>query len=405
MHERILLVDGHSGDRQPLRSVLDGEGYEVRELESALDIDRALEEFAPHVVICDVMMPGRDGLSICRRIRSDPALESVQVLFVSAKPFEGDQRAALEAGAAGYLLKPVDPDKLRTIVRESLANRTKVRIWGCRGSVPTPEWGSGRYGGNTSCVELLLSQRRRLILDAGTGIRRLGNEIVSLSPMRLTLCLTHYHWDHIQGLPFFKPLYVAGNRVEIHGPAEDDTALAEKIRGEMGGDYFPVSLEAFMASVRFVAVGEYSFETVGIPVKALFTFHPGRTLAYRVDYGGRSVVYAPDNELSPDTLHGRLFGEARRFARFAAGASLLIHDATYSASRYRDKQGWGHSSPQAVAHLAAHAHVERVLLFHHEPDNSDAAIAALQEEFARTAAALGVTIPAEPAAEGMTIEL
>ena len=238
-----------------------------------------------------------------------------------------------------------------------------------------------------------------------TGIRPLGNQLAQESLSRLAICLPHYHWDHIQGLPFFKPLYAPGNIVEIYGPADSSESLTGKIKGEMGGDYFPVSIEAFGAEVDFVAVTERTFDTAGFRLSALYTFHPGRTMAYRVEYEGRSVVYAPDNEIRPASLDPELTGEARRFADFASGASLLIHDATFSRALYDQRQGWGHSCGEAVAVVAAEAGVQQVRLFHHDPDSDDDDIKSIHSEFLEAAEAQGAQVEGEPAREGTTVEL
>jgi phosphoribosyl 1,2-cyclic phosphodiesterase len=302
-------------------------------------------------------------------------------------------------------VKPFKPVDLARIVNEMLATQTSIRIWGCRGTIAAPEQALGKYGGNTTCLELLLPKKRRLIFDAGTGIRALGNSIVGESPLRAAIFLTHYHWDHTQGLPCFKPLYVPGNEFELYGPAESSDTLVETIERHMGGEYFPISTEAFMASVRFVAVQEESLEAFGVSVSTLHVLHPGRTLAYRIDIGDRAVVFAPDNELLPETTTPDLTGEALRFAQFAAGASLLIHDCQYSAAVYEQRRGWGHSSAPCLARVAAHAGVERVLLFHHDPDCTDEQVEAIHAEFREALGACGASIPSEPAAEGGVYEL
>jgi phosphoribosyl 1,2-cyclic phosphodiesterase len=405
MPKRVLIIDDRDETRTLKRRALEPDGYELRELNSATGLEEAVAEFSPDLVVTDILMPGGDGISACKRLRAAPETANLAVIFVSAKGFEADQREALEAGGAAYLMKPFRPEALREVVRETLADKIAVRLWGCRGSISVPEAASGKYGGNTPCVEVVLPGRRRLIFDAGTGIRPLGNRLVAQSLSKMAVCLTHYHWDHTQGLPFFKPLYVPGNVVEIYGPADSTESLTKKIKGEMGGDYFPVSIEAFQASVDFVAVTERTFEMPGYSLSVLHAFHPGRTVAYRVDLGERSVVYASDNELPPDHLEPEFSGEALRFAEFAAGASLLIHDATYSRSAYDQKRGWGHSCGETVAALAVRAGVGQVCLFHHEPDNTDADIEAIHQEFVEACAARGADIPAAPAAEGMTIEL
>lgn len=280
--------------------------------------------------------------------------------------------------------------------------RASATVWGCRGSVATPELGTGRYGGNTSCLEVSLPNGYRLIFDAGTGIHPLGNHLVDRSPMQAALFLTHFHWDHLQGLPFFKPLYVPGNEFQIFGPVDNDAALVQTIEGQMGGAFFPISTDAFVSKVQFRAIREETREVFGVRVSGLYVLHPGRTLAYRVDVGDRSIVFCPDNELLPESADPELADEALRMVRFAQGASLFIHDCQYFNNQYPSRRGWGHSSTRPLARVAAAAQVERVLLFHHDPDHTDDLVTALNEEFQRELQSLGAEIRSEPAHERVT---
>lgn len=405
MAKRILIIDDDDDIRALMRVALAAQGYDIIELSSAQALDATIQSFRPHLILSDVMMPGVDGLSMCKRLQEDPETRDVPVVLVSAKSFTGDKRAALAAGAAAYLVKPFHPRELVRTVGETLSTTTSVRVWGCRGTVATPEHALGKYGGNTTCVEVLLPRGRRLVFDAGTGIRPLGNAIVKDSPQRLALFLTHYHWDHTQGLPSFKPLYIPGNEILIYGPAVSTDALVATIEGQMGGEYFPVSTEAFQAAVKFNAVQEQSLEVFDVSITTRYAFHPGSTLAYRIDVGDQSIVFAPDNELVPETVTPELTGEARRFAEFAAGATLLIHDSQYSTSLYQSRRGWGHSAAAEVARVAAHAQVGRVLLFHHDPDSDDTEVERVHDEFRTTLAACGADIVSEPAREGETYEL
>jgi phosphoribosyl 1,2-cyclic phosphodiesterase/CheY-like chemotaxis protein len=403
--KRVLIIDDDAITRAFIRRVLQKEGYELREMESADRLEEALPELAPDLILCDVMMPGRDGMEVCRELRSNQATRTIAVVLISAKNFEADRRAALDAGAAGYLVKPIDAAELVRVVEGALSTQACVRIWGCRGSIPSPEHALGLYGGNTSCIEVVLPGQPNLIFDAGTGIRALGNCVMGDAPLRMSLFLTHFHWDHIQGLPFFKPFYVPGNEFRIYGPAPSNDALTETLAGQMGSVFFPVSMDAFRASLKFHALQEQTLQTPGASISTLYALHPGRTLAYRVDAGERSLVYAPDNELLPECAEAELAGEALRLAQFASGASLLIHDCQYSREQYEKRRGWGHSSAETLAAVAAGAGVKRVLLFHHDPDHTDEEVQAIHREFERGLAARGAEIPSEPAREGEAVFL
>lgn len=388
---RVLVVDDEPGIRDLMREALAGAGFEVRALASASEIEERIGEWRPDLILCDVLMPGRDGLTVVSDLQHDPRSAGIPVVLVTAKHFPGDQRSALQAGVAGYLVKPFEIGSLLDTVREALSGEKGVRIWGCRGSISTPEHAGGRFGGNTSCVELVLPAhatqgRRRVIFDAGTGLRSLGNAIFE-APMRATLCLTHFHWDHIQGLPFFKPLYQAGNQVTICGPASSDSGLVETIREQMGGAFFPISTEAFSSSVEYRGLQEQEFEDAGLRCSTFSVMHPGFTLAYKVEWQNRTIVYCPDNELLPESIaqdeDGRpiLSGEVARLAAWLEGVDILLHDCQYSVEQYRAHVGWGHSSARSLAALVAAARIKHVVLFHHDPDHDDATVEAIHAEF------------------------
>jgi len=385
--------------------ILGKAGYEVHDLASAENLDATIQEFLPDLVVCDVMMPGRNGLSVCKALHADPRTRSIQVILASSRSFESDKKAALDAGAAAYLVKPFKPADLVRVASEALNTNIEIRAWGCRGSITAPEWASGRYGANTTCLDVFLPGHGHLVFDAGSGIRTLGNKLVGQSPLRIAILLTHYHWDHIQGLPFFKPLYVPGNDFTIYGPADSNDELVDLIRGQMGGAFFPVSVEAFRAAIRWIALREQKLEVMGAQVSTLYAFHPSTTLAYRVDFGDRSIVFAPDNELLPEFVEPKLGDQALRFAEFAKGATLLLHDCQYSTSGYETHRGWGHSGSKYVAAVAAHAGVKRVLLFHHDPDHSDEQIDTVHEEFRTALKDYDVKVESAAAQEGVTYTL
>jgi phosphoribosyl 1,2-cyclic phosphodiesterase/CheY-like chemotaxis protein len=405
MPKRVLVIDGDPDLRRIVARVLQQEGYEVEAMESGLQLYTSIRDFAPDLILADSRVVGPDGLSLCRALQQHPDTLSIPVILVSTDVFPIGSHATMGGEATAYLTKPIEPDILAQTVRDTLTQEATIKIWGCRGSIPAPEKARGLYGGNTSCVELILPRNRHLIFDAGTGIRVLGNTVVRQSPIRAGLFLTHFHWDHIQGFPFFKPLYQPGNEIQIYGPSDSDAALADTLGGQMAGVFFPVSIDAFRSTLKFIALQEETVEAFGVRVRSQCVLHPGRTLAYRVEINGHSLVYAPDHEILPECVDPVLSGDALRFAEFARGATLLIHDCTYSRQVYEGRRGWGHSCGESLAALAAHAGVERVLLFHHDPDNADEGVEAIHREFQEAAAARGADILSEPAREGGTYSL
>lgn len=405
MAKRVVVIDDAPDMRLLIRRVLSQAGLEVEERESAEGLEDALRSTPADLVICDLMLPGRDGLAVCRSLRSGAVIPRTPVLLVSSKAFAGDKRAALSAGAAGYLVKPFSAAELLRATEEALQTQVSARIWGCRGSIAAPDQARGAYGGETACLQLTLPGGQQFIFDAGTGIRRLGNALAPKSPMRLHILLTHYHWDHIQGLPFFKPLYIAGNEIHIHGPGDDRDYLVQAIEGQMGGAFFPVSPESFQSAVTYSPVKDTEFAIAGVSFSAIQVMHPGRTLAYRVELGDRSLVFAPDHEVVPESVEPYLTGEALRVARFCEGAAIVIHDCQYTRAEYERKRGWGHSCGECVGRMLASANVGRILLFHHDPDHDDTEVEAVHREFRQALEAAGGRVPSEPAREGAVLTL
>jgi phosphoribosyl 1,2-cyclic phosphodiesterase len=271
-----------------------------------------------------------------------------------------------------------------------------VRFWGVRGSIATAGNGTAQVGGNTSCVEIRAGGEL-IVLDAGTGLRALGAELMRAgAPVDAHLLLSHFHWDHIQGFPFFTPAYVPGNRVRLYGPersARGDVRAA--IEAQMRPPHFPVGLDAMRAALSFQALpagGELRIG--GAQVRAAAARHPNGCLAYRISAGGRSVVYATDTE--HDGQGGALDTQLLELAR---SADVLIYDAQYTDDEYAGKRGWGHSTASEGARLAEAAGVSQLVLFHHDPSHDDWAVARIEAE---TRARFPMTLAAR---EGLEITL
>lgn len=263
----------------------------------------------------------------------------------------------------------------------------EVRFWGVRGSLPTPGSETQRVGGNTSCVEVKLG-RRRIILDAGSGLRALGEAILADPPSEpVVMFLTHVHWDHVMGFPFFGPLY-ANLPIEVFG-APGALPLREVLERQMCPPLFPIDFRTVGRNVTTHDLGPAPVDFGDVRVSHLLLNHPDPVLAYRIDAAGRSVVFATDTE----HVEGRVDPELVAFAR---GADLLIYDAQYSPEEYRgergpSRKGWGHSTFEAGAWIARTAGVETLALFHHDPSRTDQGVGELVDRakalFPRTVAA------------------
>ena len=259
----------------------------------------------------------------------------------------------------------------------------RVRFWGTRGSIATPGPETNHFGGNTSCVEVTTNDGSLLVFDCGTGVRELGIALAkeyAERSLEVHLFVSHTHWDHIQGFPFFQPAYRAGNRVNIYSLHSLDRSLEKLFTGQMDGNYFPVTLDDLMARLHFeelagdVKIGD-------VKISHMHLNHPGLALSFRMESKGRSVVYMTDHE-----PYHRLLGDSPHTKKldaeidaFAKNSDLLIREAQYTDEEYASKRGWGHSTTSDAAISAINSETKRLALFHHDPMHDDQQIDSMVE--------------------------
>ena len=286
-----------------------------------------------------------------------------------------------------------------------------LTFWGTRGSIPSPGPNTVRYGGNTPCVELRTDEDWLIILDAGTGIRELGRALldrVDGGPIAGDIFLTHAHWDHIQGIPFFGPLFKKGNHFTIWGSKSLQTSIDQVVRDQMSPVVFPVSFEELQARIDFQELAEERRQGNGYEVAAMGVRHPGGALGYRFTTGnadGRALVYVSDNELSVEARYDDPPRWREKLVSFVRGASVLVHDTMYTATEYRSFVGWGHSTHEQAVELALDAEVERLVLFHHRPERSDDEVDRCVESCRALVARRGRHLEVLAAAEGMSLKV
>jgi len=272
----------------------------------------------------------------------------------------------------------------------------QISFYGVRGSIASPGPETAAVGGNTSCVEVMCGSER-IILDAGTGLRKLGDRMMAEGALEATMLLSHQHWDHIQGIPFFVPAYVPSTKLKVYGGVNGVMSLRETLAHQMTAPVFPVRLDELGAQIELCEVKSGGKFMIGdAQVTAIKVNHPGGCFAYRIDHDGHSVVYATDTE------HYACVDPALR--SLAAGADVLIYDSQYTPEEYRgdsgrSKVGWGHSTYVAGAELARSAGVGKYVLFHHDPSRTDTKVNEIET---RAKALFSSSVAAR---EGMEIHL
>lgn len=292
----------------------------------------------------------------------------------------------------------------------------KVKFWGTRGSIPAPGPSTVRYGGNTPCVEVRTDSGTLLIIDAGTGIRPLGQALLTsgAKPIRGHILLTHTHWDHIQGIPFFVPAFIPGNEFDLYAPLDVGKTLEEVLEGQMEYTYFPVNMRTLQAKMRFHNLVEGRFRIGDATIDVQYLNHTCICHGYRIEADGKVIVYASDTEphapmLRRPSTNGKpgpiLHAEDRRLVEWAQGADLLIQDTQYTPEEYPAKKGWGHGTTDYAVDVAVASGVKQLAVFHHDPVHDDAMVDRMIELMQKRAVHQGSNVVLFGAYEGQEIEL
>ena len=283
----------------------------------------------------------------------------------------------------------------------ALSNKTKLKFWRVRGSIPTPGPKTIKYGGNTSCVEISFPNGEIFVLDAGTGIRELGEYLNKyIKPQKINMFISHFHWDHIQGLPFFAPLRDPNMQIIIYGCEEPDSQIKNILSNQMDSTYFPIELTDLAAKISFKSLEQGIYLIGDVEVETKYINHPGYALGYKFQYSGKNIVFISDNEpffddemnmkkngnevihnmekiseLLPDEIEKifNQFSESKteKLIEFISGADIFIHDAQYTPQEYLERKKWGHSPYTYPIDLAIKANVKKLLLYHHDPQHND----------------------------------
>lgn len=432
----VLIIEDDADSRRAISGLFAKKNWKVLEAADG-DIGVGLAvQHRPEMILCDLLMPRSNGFQVCRTIRQQ--LQPTKIIVVSGRDYPVDRANAIEAGADEYLLKPITWELLSEAIDRLLPEIPQVpavtesatelrsipphlKLWGVRGSLPMPGAATVRYGGNTSCVEVR-ADGEIIVLDAGTGIHALGLALEKeFGPrsIKLTLLITHTHWDHIQGLPFFSPAYNRKNMIRVLGYEGARAGLGSILAGQMETPFFPVSLRELPSHLAIEELKEMEFQIGKVKVRSIFANHPGICAGYRLFTSGGSIAYMPDNEpyeplkmqlAAQDGINGE---DARKFAatergkmvEFLRGCDVVILDAQYTDDEYQQHVGWGHSSLSSVVTLALDADARRLVLFHHDPAHDDETMDQIVEQARSFVAKSGKTLAVEGAQEGVEIPL
>lgn len=403
---RFAIVDDNLASATTAKALLENAGYRATVYTSPEEALEAIPRDPPTGVLLDILMPGIDGFAVCSRLRATLGLEALKIIMCTSKTFEFDRRRAAEMGSDGYIMKPIRKGPFLETIRRVLASDVEMTFWGVHGTLPRPGPGTIRYGGNTSCVALEFPRGQLFVFDAGTGIKKLGDHLVTRGGrVQGKIFISHPHWDHINTLPFFAPLYRQGNDFEIIGSSHGPTSMRDLVSAQMDGVYFPITIREFGAKVDFRDIHEGSYEFDGIPVETMLLAHPGNCLGFRVRFEGRSICYITDNELFPRSSEFYSPEYEERLTSFCSGSDALIMDTNYLDEEYGAKVGWGHSCVSRVAEVAHRAEVGTLYLYHHDPGHDDDAIDRKTERATELLREWGSTTICEAPAEGALVKV
>jgi len=449
----VLVIDDDRGARLVVQWAFKKAGWRVLQAEDGEVGLAMIAEHKPEVVVCDLMMPRCNGFQVCRAIRArNDQVRQTKIVISTASTYATDRQNAFEAGADDYLTKPIDPEEMLRLVEgltsggpsgttfhlrsqqtprssfEHAASPTpstnqpiRVKFWGVRGSLPTPGPATAYYGGNTACVEVQ-ADGERIILDAGTGIRPLGQEWVAKypdEPIAATVLITHTHWDHIQGFPFFIPAYNPRNRIRILGPTGARKGLEQTLASQMESPYFPITMPEMPGNISIQELKDLEFAVGNVRVQAQFMNHPGICVGYRLFTSAGSIAFIPDNELfvrqksqtgimtekEAETQIDYARRQDQKLIEFLRDVDILIIDAQYDEQEYLKHVGWGHSCVDDAVTIANSAGVKQLFLFHHDPGHDDTKVAQMAAHGRQLAVSSGSKLKVEAAREGIEVVL
>lgn len=404
----VIIVDDDPMAGELTKDLLSDEGWKVTLIDDSTKALEAIKNLKPKLVICDIMMPGIDGMELCRRIKTNPETKNIKVIILSGKSYEKEKQRALTLGAEYFITKPYDVQNLTKIVKEILTGSTttpsapppptlqkketpdflkpdlsencvKVTIYGLRGLGPTIPQTHSKYGRQTICATIETSTDI-FILDAGSGIYNLGKELVSSKRFypNIWIFLSHFHLDNIIGLPYFEPLLYPEFNINIVGANDPERSLKDVIKSTLYSSFSPIPSPP-RAKISLYEVKEENYEiSEDVKMGTMYSNHPTTTMIYLFNIKGIKIAYAPDSEIWEEATALQDYNE--RLGRFSFGFDLLIHDAYYDSSDYLTSHHKGHSSLAIVTRFALKNKIKNLIPININPDYSDERIDAMLDE-------------------------
>jgi ribonuclease BN (tRNA processing enzyme)/DNA-binding NarL/FixJ family response regulator len=407
MKKRILIASPSSEFTRSIRHSKDAKHYQFAFAQNGLDCLKKIEAFRPDLILLELHLPQAHGIEILGLIRRSPEWQEIGVIITTSLPMIQNYHASISGGANYFLLKPFKVEEFFKLARRFFSNilqpdafhvtqgkdldgkqyylpkmqfaNSYLKLWGTRGSSAVSGSEYVRFGGNTSCMEVSHG-KDMIIVDAGTGIRQLGNRLMAQKVKNIHLFLSHTHWDHLTGFPFFMPIYDASCKIHIWAPVGFNKSTKDLFTEMLAYAYFPVRLEEIAAEIIFEDLRPGKTVSIGkIHVDTCYANHPGATVCFKIKVGKKTFGYATDNEVLMG-YHGNplnlkkndpLILSQQPLIQFFKGCDLLIHEAQYSPQEYLERVGWGHSSISNAAYIVKETKVPDWIVTHHDPQHSD----------------------------------